>query len=115
MCEENIIQEFRLKNLEEARNYLFKEINKNELMRKKHKKVWTTLIYIQHFLMLVSAVTGCISISAFASLVDIPIRITSSAIGLKICELTAGIKKYKSIIKNKKKNMAKQYCQQKLS
>ena len=41
--------------------------------------------------------------SAFASLVGIPIRITSSAIGLKICAITAGIKKYKSIIKKKKK------------
>ena len=47
--------------------------------------------------------TGCVSISAFASLVGIPIGITSSAIGLKICAITAGIKKYKSIIKKKKK------------
>ena len=30
-------------------------------------------------------------------------RITSSAIGLKICIVTAGIKKYKSIIQKKKK------------
>ena len=38
-------------------------------------------------------VTGCISISAFASLLGIPIGITSSAIGLKICAIAAGIKK----------------------
>ena len=44
-----------------------------------------------------------ISISALASLIAIPIGITSYAIGLKICAITAGIKKYKSIIKNKKK------------
>ena len=36
-------------------------------------------------------------------MVSIPIRITSSAIGLKICAITAAIKKYKSIIKKKKK------------
>ena len=42
-------------------------------------------------------------ISAFASLADILIGITSSAIGLKICAIAAGIKKYKSIIKKKKK------------
>ena len=47
--------------------------------------------------------TGCVSISAFASLVGIPIGITSSSIGLKICAITVGIKKYKSIIKKKKK------------
>ena len=32
----------------------------------------------------------------------IPIGITSSAIGFKICAVTAAIKKYKSIIKKKK-------------
>ena len=34
----------------------------------------------------------------------------SSAIGLKICAITAGIWKYKSIIKKKKTSMVKQYC-----
>ena len=72
-------------------------------MSKKHKKVCTTLNYIEHFLILASTITGCISISAFASLIGILIGITSSAIGLKICAITAGIKKYKSIIKKKKK------------
>ena len=72
-------------------------------MSKKHKKVCTTLNYIEHFLILVFTITGCISISAFSSLIDIPIGITSSAIGLKICPLTSGIKKYKPIIKKLKK------------
>ena len=35
--EENINQEFRLKNMEEMRNYLTEEISQNELMSKKHK------------------------------------------------------------------------------
>ena len=39
MAEENIIREFRLKNIFETRNYLIEEINRNELMSKKHKKV----------------------------------------------------------------------------
>ena len=52
-------------------------------------------------------VTGCISISAFSSLLGIPIRITSSAIGLKICAIAAGIKRYKSMIKKKKKKHEK--------
>ena len=103
MAEENISQEFRLKNIDETRNYLIEEINRNELMSKKHKNVCTTLNYIEHSLILASTITGCISISVFASLAGIPIGITSSAIGLKICAITAGIKKYKSIIKEKKK------------
>ena len=72
-------------------------------MSRKHKKVCATLNYIEHFLILASRITGCISISSFASLLGIPIGITSSAIGLKICAITAGIKMYKSIIKKKKK------------
>ena len=61
-------------------------------MRKKYKKVSTTLNYIERFLILASAITGCVSISAFVSLVGISIGITSSAIGLKICA-TVWIKK----------------------
>ena len=72
-------------------------------MSRKYEKVCTTLSYLEHFLILASATTGCISISAFASLLGIPIGIRSSAIGLNICAIAAGIKKYKSIIKRKKK------------
>ena len=99
MSEENISQEFRLKNIHETRSYFIEGINQNVLISKKHKKVCRTLNYIEHFLILASTITGCVSISAFASLVGIPIGITSSAIGLNICAITAGIKKYKSIIK----------------
>ena len=66
------------------------------------KKVSATLNYVEHFRILGSTITGCTSISLFASLVGIPIGITSVAIGLKICAITAGIKKHKSIIKKKK-------------
>ena len=60
--------------------------------------------YIDHLLITISTITGCVSISAFASLVSIPIGNTSPATGLKICVITAGIKEYKSINKNKKKH-----------
>ena len=69
-------------------------------MSKKHKKVCRVLNYIDHSFIVISTITGCVSISSLASLVAIPIGITSSAIGLKICVITSGIKK--SIIKKKK-------------
>ena len=103
MDEGNLSQEFRLKNIDKTRNYLTEEIDRNELMIEKHKKVCATLNYIEHFLILGSAFTGRVSISVFASLVGIPIGITSSSIRLKICPITAAIKKYKSIIKKKNK------------
>ena len=76
-------------------------------MIRKHKKVCTTLNYNEHFLILASTINGCISVSVSASLLGIPIGITSSAIQLKICAIAAGIKKYKSIIKKKKRNLIK--------
>ena len=42
------------------------------------------------------------SVSVFASLLCIPIGITSSEVGLKLCVMTEGIKNYDSIIKKKK-------------
>ena len=59
--------------------------------------------YIKHLLVLISTISGCVSISAFVSLVGIPIGITSSAIGLKICVVTADIKRYELTIKEKKR------------
>ena len=105
MAEENIRQEFRSKNINETKNYFLEKIIQNELISKKHKKVCTILNYIQHFLILASTITGCISSFAFTFLLGIPSGITSSAIGLKICVITSGIKKYKSINKKKKKSM----------
>ena len=58
-------------------------------------------------------ITGCISIYDFVSLLGIIIGIASSNIGLKICAITAGIRKYKSIIKKKKKKHDKTVLLQK--
>ena len=74
-------------------------------MSKKHEKVCRALKYFQLCLIFISAVSGSISVFAFASLVAVPVAITSSAVGLKFCAITTGIKKYKSIITKKKKSM----------
>ena len=39
----------------------------------------------------------------FCFVVGIPLGITSSAVATKMCAITAGIKKYNSIIKKRKK------------
>ena len=58
MAAENISQEFRLKNKAKTQKKFITEINQNELMSKKHKKSCTVLNYIEHLLILASAVTG---------------------------------------------------------
>ena len=97
MVDENVSPEFRLRNIEETRNCFVEKIK--ELMCKKHEKVYSMLNHIDHFIILATAVTGCISVSAFASLFGIPVGITSSAI--------TGIKNYKSIIKKAKNKLEK--------
>ena len=95
MKEKNICQEFRLKNIHQTRNYLLQQIEQNELMNRKNKKICTTLNYIELFFTLASAIAGCISTSTFASLLCISIGITDSAIGLNIYAIAAGKKKKK--------------------
>ena len=85
--------EFRLRKIDETRNYLLEEIKHNDLMSEKYKKTWKYLNYVENLLILVSTVTGYASISEFTSLVRVSVGITSSAVGLKICAITAGIKK----------------------
>ena len=59
--------EFSLRKIDETRNYLLHEINHNDLMGEKYKKASKYLNHVEHLLILVSTVTGCVSIFAFAS------------------------------------------------
>ena len=95
--------EFRFKKIDETSNYLLDEIKLNDLVIEKYKKIYKYLNCVENLLILSSTITACVSIFAFASLVCVPVGITSSAVGRKICAITAGIKKYNSVIKKKKK------------
>ena len=77
-------------------------MKQNDLMNKKYKKVWTDLNCIEQ-----STVTGCISISAFASLIFGSVGSASSAVGLKICGIITVIKRYQSVIEKEKKYVVK--------
>ena len=67
-------------------------------MREKYKETCKYLNYVEHFLLLASAANVCVPISAFVSLVVVPVGVSSSAVGLKICAI-----KYRLIIKKKRK------------
>ena len=56
MQEENRNQEFRLKIIDEIRNYLIEEINQNELISKKHNKFCRVVNYIDHILIVISTI-----------------------------------------------------------
>ena len=78
MVEENISQEFRWKNIDKIRNC---KKNRKLTRNKQYQKVSLTLNNYNHFFILTSMITGCISISAFVSVFGV----ASYAIGLKIC------------------------------
>ena len=94
---------FRLKKIDETRNYLLEETKHNDLVNEKYKNTFKYLNYVEFFLILASTITGCVLISRFTWLVGVLVGITSSAVRLKVCAITAGIKKYKSIKKKKRK------------
>ena len=75
MAGERISQEFSLKKYRWNKKLFYWGNKSKWIIDKKHKKVCTTLNYIEKFLILGSAITGCVSISGFASLAGIPIGI----------------------------------------
>ena len=46
-AEESILQDFRLRKIDETKNYFIEEMKKDDLMFKKHKKVYIVLRYIE--------------------------------------------------------------------
>ena len=88
---------FRLRKNDETRNYILDEIKHNYLMSEKYKKYKKTskyFNYVEKLLILASAVTGCVSIFAYSLLIYVPVGITSSAVGISICAVTAESKRY---------------------
>ena len=96
-----------IKKIDETRSYLLEETKHYDLLSEKNKKACKYWNYVEHLLSLASTVTGSVSILVFASLACVPVGITSSPVGIKVCAITAGIKKYKSIIKKNKKKHVK--------
>ena len=66
--------------IDETRNYFLDEIKQNELKNEKHTKVYMALNYFEHFLIFVSAVSGCVSIPEFVSLVSVSVGIAISVV-----------------------------------
>ena len=54
--------EFRLIKIDEARNYVLDEIKHDDIMSEKYKKMCNYISYVENVLILVSTVTGCVSI-----------------------------------------------------
>ena len=78
-----------------------------EVISEKYKKTCKYLNQVEKLLILISAVTGRISVYVFPSLVCVAVGITNSPIGIQNFAITAEIKNYKLIIKKKRKSKIK--------
>ena len=78
-----------MKETDGTGNYFIEETKQNVLIRKKFETYCNILNYTEQLLILASTVPGCVSISAFVSLVDISLGITSSAVGTQTCAVSA--------------------------
>ena len=76
-------------------------------MSEMYKKTCKYLNYVEHLLTLTSIVTGCASISEFASLVRVPVGIMSCVVGLKICESMQELKSLSQSSRKRKRSMIK--------
>ena len=79
-------------------------------MSKKHKKSCRTLNCFDRFVLFISAVSRCVLMSVFTSLVVASMGIASSPVVFKMCAIYAGIKKYKPNIQKKKKKKRDKKC-----
>ena len=61
------------------------------------------LNYFQNFLAFISADSAWVSMSVFTSLVSVPVGIVSSAAGIKVCAITAGIKTKRNQLSRKRR------------
>ena len=95
------------KKIDETKNYLLEEINHNDSMNEKYQKTCKYLNYVEHLLILVSTVTGCVWISAFASLVCVPVDITNSAVGIKFVQSLPELKSISHLLRKRRINMIK--------
>ena len=80
IVEEDISQEFRLKDIDETRNYFIEKIKRNKLITKNHKNVCIFLDYFDIFLFWLLQLLVVFQFLLFHFLICIPIAIASSAL-----------------------------------
>ena len=96
-------QQFRLKKFNETKVYFLPEIKERELMSKNLSTYIASFDYLDKSLIVLSVVTGNISIASFATAIGAPVRIMSASCSLAFSIATAFLKKFFKKLKNKKK------------
>ena len=97
-------QQFRLNKISEIENNFIKEIKERELMSKKLSKYISFFYYyFDKSLIALSVTSGGISIASFATVIGVPIGITSASLSLAFSLCTGLVKRLLKETINKKK------------
>ena len=95
-------QQFRLKQINEIKDYFVPEIKEKELMS---KTLFCNIAfdYFDKSLIVLSVATGSISIASFATVIGAPVGMMSASCSLAFSITTGFVKKFLKTIRNKKK------------
>ena len=96
-------QQFRLNKINEIKDYFIAEIRERELMSKNLSKYIGSFEYLNKSLIVLSVVTGSISIASFATAIGVLVGIMSASCSLAFSITTGFVKKFLKTIRNKKK------------
>ena len=75
-------QQFRLNKISEIEDYFITEIKERELISKKLSKYISFFDYFDKSLIVLSVTSGGVSIASFATVIGIPVEITSASLSL---------------------------------
>ena len=75
-------QQFRLNKISEIKDYFTAEIKERELVSKKLSKYISFFDYFDKSLIVLSVTSGGVSIDFFATVIGVPIEITSASLSL---------------------------------
>ena len=98
-------QQFQLNKINEIEDYFITEIKERELMSKKLSKYISLFDYFDKSLIVLSVTSGDVSVALFATVIGVPIGITSASLSLAFRLCARLVKKLlKATRKRKKKH-----------
>ena len=89
-------QQFRVKKISEIEDYFIAEIKERELLSKKLSKYISFFYYSDKSLIVLSVTSGGVSIASFATVIGVPIGITSASLTFAFSLCTGLLKNIKS-------------------
>ena len=100
-------QQFRLNKINEVKDYFVAEIKERELIFRRLSKYIASFVYFDKPLIVLSVISGSISIASFATVIEAPVGKMSASCSRAFSVTTGIVKKLLKTTRNKKKKQNK--------